>query len=148
MGRTVLQFTVPGVPAPQGSKVRTKWGVREDNPATRPWRTAVAWEATAAMRALTETVGEPLLPPYLLEVIFFFPRPKSHYGTGKKAGVLKDTAPVFHAGKPDVDKLVRAIGDSLTGIVVRDDSQIARVYAEKRYGEPCARITLSSLSDT
>lgn len=32
----MIEFTVPGIPAPQGSKVRTKWGMREDNPATRP----------------------------------------------------------------------------------------------------------------
>jgi hypothetical protein len=44
-----VEFMIAGIPAPQGSKTRTKWGVREDNPATKPWRSAVAWEATAAM---------------------------------------------------------------------------------------------------
>ncbi len=132
----MIEFTVPGVPAPQGSKVRNRFGgVREANPATRPWRTAVAWEASAAMRA-----APPLLGPLHLDVVFVFPRPKSHYRTGKHAGTLRDTAPTHCATKPDTDKLIRAIGDSLTGCVVRDDSQFVKVTAEKIYGSPRAII--------
>lgn len=137
-----ISFTVPGVPAPQGSKTRTKWGVREDNPATRPWRQAVGWEATAAMHA---EEFDALLGPLALEVVFYFPRPKSHYRTGRHAGVLKDSAPDFHTAKPDADKLLRAIGDALTGLVCRDDSQFALVRAEKVYGEPRALILVREL---
>ena len=68
----MIEFTVPGVPAPQGSKVRTKWGMREDNPATRPWRQAVGFEALAAM-----TGAPPFSGALRLEVEFRFPRPKS-----------------------------------------------------------------------
>lgn len=126
----MIEFTVHGIPAPQGSK--TAWGT-EANPNTRPWRAAVA------SLAADVTAGRPLLEGALtLEVIFTFPRPKSHYRTGKNAGVLKDDAPVFHATKPDTDKLLRAIGDSLTGIVCRDDSQFAQVRAVKIYGEPAS----------
>lgn len=135
-----VTFTVPGVPAPQGSKVRTKWGVREDNPATRPWRSAVGWEASFAMQ------GDDLLAgPLALEVVFYFPRPKSHYGSGKNAGVLKATAPDWHISPPDTDKLLRAIGDSLKGIVCRDDSLFALVRAEKVYGEPRALVLVREL---
>jgi crossover junction endodeoxyribonuclease RusA len=116
----VVTLTVAGVPAPQGSKVRTRWGVREDNEATRPWRSAVAHEATVVMNGDTEL----LFGPLRLEVAFYFPRPKSHFGSGAKANTLKDSAPRFHTSKPDTDKLLRAIGDSLTGIVVRDDSHL------------------------
>lgn len=137
---TEVTFTVPGVPAPQGSKTRTKWGVREDNPATRPWRSAVAWEATNAMSEREQLSG-----PLALEVIFYFPRPKSHYGTGTRADTLKPAAPDFHTTKPDADKLLRAIGDSLTGIVCRDDSQLSVVKAEKLYGTPKAQILVREL---
>lgn len=133
-------FTVAGVPAPQGSKTRTKWGVREDNPATKPWRAAVAWEATAAMQGLALFTG-----PVLLAVTFRFPRPKSHYRTGKNAADLKPSAPMFHATKPDTDKLLRAIGDAITGIVVRDDSQIVQVVAAKLYGTPHAEVHIVPL---
>jgi Holliday junction resolvase RusA-like endonuclease len=138
-----VSFTVPGVPAPQGSKVRTKWGVREDNPATRPWRTSVAWEATAAMQG-----REPLTGPLFLAVTFFFPRPKNHFGSGRNSDVLKPSAPTFHTAKPDCDKLIRAIGDSLTGIVCRDDSQIAVVMAYKMYGTPRAEISATSAPES
>ena len=139
----MVSFTVPGLPAPQGSKTRTKFGVREDNPATRPWRNAVAWEAKAAMNGTM-----PLAGPVRLDVVFYFPRPKSHFGSGRNAETLKPAAPTFHTAKPDVDKLCRAIGDSLTGIVLRDDSQIAQVFASKKYGSPCAEITVAPLSDS
>lgn len=135
-----VSFTVPGIPAPQGSKTRTRYGVREDNPATRPWRAAVAWEATAAMQ-----MREWLTGPLGLEVSFYFPRPKNHFGTGSKANTLKPAAPEWHASKPDADKLVRAIGDSLTGIVARDDSLIARVLVEKLYGASRAEIRVYEL---
>lgn len=137
-------FTVPGVPAPQGSKVRTKWGVREDNPATRPWRTAVGWEASALRASIDDNEQyDPVFPlagPLSLWVVFFFPRPKNHYGSGRNANILKPSAPIFHTSKPDGDKLTRAIGDSLTGILVRDDSQFCDVRAVKLYGEPRAVI--------
>ena len=48
--------------------------------------------------------------------------------------MLKENAPVYHCGKPDTDKLIRAIGDSLTGIVVRDDSRFVILQARKMYG--------------
>lgn len=133
----MIEFTVHGIPAPQGSKVRNRYGgIREANVNTLPWRAAVADKAAETM------AGIPLLEGALvLEVYFHFPRPKSHYRTGKHAGVLKDTAPMFHATKPDVDKLVRAIGDALTGQVVRDDAQFSGVVATKLYGEKaCAHV--------
>jgi crossover junction endodeoxyribonuclease RusA len=137
---TGVLFIVAGVPAPQGSKTRTKWGVREDNPATRPWRTAVTWEATAAMQG-----RDPLTGPVLLHVTFHFPRPRSHYGTGRNADRLKESSPSFHATKPDADKLLRAIGDAITGVVVRDDCQLAQVVAVKRYGVPHAEVHVAPL---
>jgi Holliday junction resolvase RusA-like endonuclease len=131
----VIEFTVHGIPAPQGSK--TAWGT-EANPNTRPWRAAVAAEAAAVRN------GKGLLPrdvPLKVRATFYFPRPKHHYRTGSLSGVLKDQAPDFHMSKPDGDKLARAIGDSLTGVVFKDDSQIAVWRIEKRYGDT-ARVEL------
>jgi Holliday junction resolvase RusA-like endonuclease len=131
-----VQFTVPGLPAPQGSK--TPWGT-EANPRTRPWRAAVTAEAAEAMR----TRGASLFTgPVLLDVVFSFTRPKSHYGTGRNADRLKPGAPRFHASKPDADKLARAIGDSLTGVVFRDDSQIGRLTVSKVYGDTAGATVL------
>jgi len=35
--------------------------------------------------------------------------------------------------RPDLDKLVRAVGDALTGIIYEDDSQVVLVRARKQY---------------
>jgi Holliday junction resolvase RusA-like endonuclease len=120
-----ISLTVPGVPAPQGSLIRP------DNPATRPWKQAIAWEARAALGHFDLITG-----PVEIIARLYFPRPKSHFGTGRNASVLKATAPSFHQSKPDTDKLQRAIGDSLTGVLLRDDSQIVHWDVWKFYGNP------------
>lgn len=135
----MIEFTVIGTPAPQGSKTRTRWGVREDNPATKPWRSAVAAEAAAVWN------GQPLISePVSLDVLFVFSRPKGHYRTGRFAGMLRPSAPVWCSTKPDADKLARAIGDALSGQILRDDSLIVEWLIRKVYGSPArCRIRIS-----
>lgn len=66
-------------------------------------------------------------------------RPKAHYG---KNGVKKN-APYWHTKKPDLDNLIKAVKDSLTGIVYRDDGQICLETANKRYADvPGIRIVI------
>jgi crossover junction endodeoxyribonuclease RusA len=142
----VVTFTVHGEPAPQGSKTtgRTKAGatfVREDNPATEPWRNAVAARARAAM------AGRPPLAGALeLDVVFVFARPRAHFGTGRNAGRLKPSSPNYCAKRPDLDKLVRAVGDALTGIAVVDDAGFVVIRAAKHYGAPAAHVTIRELA--
>jgi len=133
----LFEITVAGTPIPQGSKRSVGKFMIEANPRTRPWRSAVSHEALTAWEG-KELLDEPLF----LLVDFYFARPKSHYRTGKNAHMLKEDAPHFHAGKPDADKLLRAIGDSLTGIVVRDDSRFVQVNAVKLYGQERAVIRI------
>lgn len=145
----IVAFDVHGEPAPQGSKTvgRSKAGaafVREDNPATEPWRNAVTRAATAAMGDLGRP---PIAGPVELEVIFVFARPKSHYRTGKRAGELKPSAPHYCSKIPDVDKLVRAIGDAITGVVVVSDAAIVKLRAEKHFGPPAAYVTVRELTE-
>lgn len=145
---TAVSFTVLGTPIPQGSKTKTRWGgLREDNPATQPWRDTVAWQARATMGSTP-----PLLGPCALRVVFYLPRPKAHYGTGKNADRLKATAPGYCQTKPDLDKLLRAIGDALTTAGVwRDDNQAVTVDASKLYAfpgqQPGCHITVTPLPE-
>lgn len=75
--------------------------------------------------------------PVALYVIFYFNRPNWHFRT--KAGkvdrsALKPSAPKYPCGAiGDLDKLVRAIGDALTGVVYGDDCQIVSILAYKVY---------------
>jgi crossover junction endodeoxyribonuclease RusA len=140
-----IAFTVIGLPVPQGSKkvVPTRAGPRaieSNEKKIRPWRATLSAAAAEAMGGRTLLTG-----PVQLKVEFVFPRPKGHFGTGRNAGSVKHSAPTYVSTKPDLDKLVRAIGDALSGVVVRDDSQIAHVNVWKVYGEP-AQATISVMS--
>jgi Holliday junction resolvase RusA-like endonuclease len=141
-----VAFEVAGVPVPQGSKTtgsRKDGGtfVREGNRAKlEPWRAAVSAAASKAMGG-----RNPIAGPAALNVEFVFPRPRTHVHTGKRAGEIKANAPRWHSSRPDTDKLLRAIGDALTGIVVTDDAQFAAISAEKRYGGPCVRVVVVEL---
>ncbi len=82
------------------------------------WRQTVGYDARRNMRGRPKLEG-----PLELCVWFYLPRRKS---------VTRERPSV----KPDLDKLVRAIGDALEGIVYVNDSQIVRIVAEKFYGAP------------
>lgn len=42
---------------------------------------------------------------------------------------------ILKAPKPDLDNLVKNVGDSFNEIVFKDDSQIAILYAQKRWAD-------------
>ena len=125
---TARRFSVLGLPAPQGSKTHIGNGrMVESSKRVKPWRRQVA----AAY--VQHDFGDVLIGPLALTVDFYLPRPKAHYGTGRNAGTLKDSAPAEHLTMPDLDKLVRAVGDALTRLAWRDDSQIFAWHAYKHY---------------
>lgn len=141
-----VAFTVDGTPVPQGSKrvVPTARGHRsvETNERTlNPWRNAVTGAAARAMGGRVPMAG-----PVRVDATFVHPRPRSHFGTGRNAGQLKSSAPVYCSTRPDVDKLLRAILDSITGVVVIDDGQVVELVARKHYGSPAAHITVTRLA--
>ena len=71
-----------------------------------------------------------------LRLIFYMPRPKSHYRTGKFSHILKDSAPSFHTKKPDVDNLSKAVLDAMTDAgILSDDSIVVQHYIYKKYTE-------------
>lgn len=144
---TAVRFTVYGVAAPQGSKVRTRHGgMRESSKRLAPWRAQVSLSAAQEMAHGFRT--SLLDGPLRARILFVLPRPKSHFGTGKRADVLKLSAPVYPSVTPDLDKCCRAIFDSLTGVVFRDDAQVASLVAEKRYGAPArVEVTVEPLED-
>lgn len=134
---TPFELTVYGKPQPAGSKTayvhpHTKQIVVTDaNSKARTWKDQVA---QAAGRAFGD---RPIMTGAVtLDVTFFEPRPKGHYGTGRNEGVIKDSAPEYPTKAPDTTKLVRGTEDAMSGIVYRDDSQVVDLIARKRYGAP------------
>lgn len=134
-----LTITVEGVPRPQGSM---SVGKRRDGRAYAYYpETVVRWRkqvTDAAKVALAvQRHGGFGLQPVVVTLAFDLDRPKSHYGTGRNSAVLKRNAPVHHLNHPDLDKLARSIGDSLTDAGVwGDDSQVVELFAVKRYTAP------------
>lgn len=148
----VLQFEVEGVPAPQGSKKavphRTTGRIMMidvNSPTLKAWRGMVTRAATNALA--WNPSPELKTGPLVVEVVFFLPRPKSHRRTGRNANLLRDDARDF-PGKPDLDKLVRAVFDAMTAVVWTDDSQVVSVQASKVFAEdfePGAHVTIERL---
>ena len=126
-----LSFDVKGVPGAQGSKRHVGRGVMlESSKKVAPWRTDVRDSALAAMG----DDWQPLTGPVTIEVTFYFPRPRSHYGTGRNAERVKDSAPDWPDTKwaGDLDKLTRAVFDSLTaGGVIEDDARVVEAAVSK-----------------
>lgn len=80
--------------------------------------------------------NKPLVPfdePLFVNLTFHFPRPKSHYRTGKNSHIMKDSAPINHTGIPDADNLAKFVCDSLNGVFWRDDSIISELSVSKVY---------------
>jgi Holliday junction resolvase RusA-like endonuclease len=73
--------------------------------------------------------------PVGLDVEFVFRRPDGHYKRNIRGDDTRLTAssPKTHTQKPDVDNMVKFLGDSLTGICYADDAQITHVRAAKRW---------------
>jgi crossover junction endodeoxyribonuclease RusA len=98
-----------------------------------PWVTAVKAEAL-----YHKPRGQGLPGPFAAEMVFHVKRP---------AKTIHPEAPI---GPPDVDKLVRAVDDALTGMIWEDDAQVVRLVGEKRWsGErgPGVLVTVNHLED-
>lgn len=122
-------FTVRGTPAPQGSKTRTRWGMKEASSKLMPWREAIV---SQIMREGHDGLG--LTGPIHVRATFIFPRPKNHYGSRNGEPYLKDSAPWWKPSDPDLDKLQRSLGDALAQSgMIADDNQIVMWESIKRY---------------
>lgn len=134
---TAVSFTVPGTAAPQGSKRHVGHGrMIESSKAVGPWRERVALVAHQTMR--DPGPHELITGPVTVAINFVLHRPVS---TPKRR-----TPPAVK--KPDLDKLVRAILDAITGIVIADDSQVINLVASKELAQlgeaPHARISVEA----
>tara|TARA_R100001163_G_C4858279_1_gene65714 strand:- start:19 stop:486 length:468 start_codon:yes stop_codon:yes gene_type:complete len=138
--------TVLGKPAPQGSKRHVGNGVMvESSNRCKPWRQDVRH---ATLELLPDGWHARMEDAMLLSITFVFARPKNHF---RANGRLKPSAPKHCISRiGDVDKLSRAVLDSLTGICFHDDAAVISLIANRRYAtateSPCAIITVTALS--
>jgi Holliday junction resolvase RusA-like endonuclease len=128
-----VSFSVTGNPASQGSHAIMQGRIVQVNSSKhKAWRKAIAQAATEALPSDWTLIDDPCE----LVVNFYMPKPKT---------VTRPLPSV----SPDLDKLIRAVGDSLTGTVITDDSRIVRISARKLYAEgiePGATISVKTLN--
>jgi Holliday junction resolvase RusA-like endonuclease len=131
-----VSFTVRGVPVPQGSKralVHRSTGravvIEQGGQRHKDWRQDVKSAAVEAMgwRVSEDGIkvfGQPVMTgPVGVSICFTVPKPKS----------APKTRRIWPDKRPDLDKLVRAILDAITGEVIADDAQVTELRAYKVY---------------
>lgn len=114
VGRAATKGSTRIVPHPKSGKPI----IIADSKTLDAWTGDVQWSARAnrvPLRSKPAAIG--------LRVWFLFERP---------ASVPAGERP-FMTVKPDIDKLLRASLDALTGIAYEDDSQVVEVQTFKRY---------------
>jgi len=136
MPETKFTISVSGDPASQGSHAIMHGRIVQVNSKKhKAWRTAIVSEAISAL----PEGWEPLDEPVELIVNFYMPKPAS----------VKRSLPSV---SPDLDKLIRSVGDALAiAGVYTDDSRIVRISARKLYAqgiEPGATIEVRTIHDT
>ncbi len=126
----MIHAFIPGTPVPQGSVNAYRGRIVGVTPKLRAWRLKVR-TGTIARHA-----GPPLDGPITVHLVFQLAPPKRPRWA-------------LPAVKPDVDKLIRAVFDSLSTTkqmrgVITDDARIVSITATKTYhGNPGVMITIT-----
>lgn len=136
----MIHFTVPLIPTAKG---RPRFGrvgtfVRTFTPA-KTERAERDFIALAAEHAPPAPIGGPVE----VQFCFVLPIPRGWPRWKQEAAVA---GRFFHTSKPDLDNLEKLALDALqrSGQFFRDDAQITRTFAEKRYGvAPGTTVTIA-----
>jgi Holliday junction resolvase RusA-like endonuclease len=161
---TTLCFTVLGEPMSKGSMTGELVTYGDGSPLIKNGKPLVrvrpnkgrALETNAqgiarVALAARQQAGFGLLRDCAIHVTarFYMPSPAYRYGSGRNAGLLKDSAAARPAKKPDADKLARQLLDAITGVIYADDGQVVSLLCEKHYAEgdqvPCTEVEVSVL---
>ena len=151
-----FSFFVAGKPETQGSKnafgrtwtdangkQRVAVAMVEQSKGLYQWRSSIGRMALIMRPDTWRTDGL-----YVLEALFYMPRPKSHFNS---KGELKLNAPIFHSKAGDADKLLRACGDALTKVCYDDDALIIAASSIKLYckagGVPGVHVKVTRLDE-
>ena len=133
----LINMTVPGEPKP--------WQVWVRMSAPTPGYLAFkAWQETIQAKCLEVWRNQPLIETAVeihLEFVRSYPKnlPKKEASRERR---LKEAL----VRKPDLDNLCKAAIDGIKGIILKDDTVVTRLSAEKRFGlEPMTMITVSEV---
>jgi len=128
-----VTFHVSGLPVPQGST--RGFVVKGRVVITSTAKGLAAWRQIVSVRA-QEFATEPFGGPVSVDLVFLLPKPKS---SPKKKRI-------YATKRPDLDKLIRAVLDGITHVLVADDSQVVQITAVKDYGPPGVHVTVTEIA--
>ncbi len=120
-----IEFTVPGLPIAQP---RQRYAIKAGKAMnyTEVKHNVNAYKAAVKLRAAESYDGGALIDgPVSLLVEFFFPR------TQAETWKTKPMPRKPHCKKPDADNLLKAVKDSLTGCLWRDDALVWSTQVRK-----------------
>lgn len=96
--------------------------------------TSENWKSCIADAARPFLPDARIAVPVSVQCTFLLPRPKNHFGIGKRSGVLRPDAPYFCTRKPDLDNYEKAVWDTLVTIgFLVDDALIVQSQSSKLY---------------
>ena len=130
----LINMTVPGEPKPWQVWVRM-------SAPTRGYQEFKAYQATIQAKCLEAWRNKPLIETAVeINLVFIksYPNnlPKREANRERR---LKEAL----CQKPDLDNMVKAAIDGVKGTVLKDDTVVTRLSAEKRFGpEPMTMITV------
>jgi len=129
----VLRFTVPGEVRGKGRPRIVKIGGFSRLTADAKTASYENLVALSAMEAMNRSgmAAAYFTGPVVVEIVARFTPPASA-SRKARAAMLSGEAPPTR--KPDIDNIVKVL-DALNGIAWRDDAQVVRIVAEKRYAE-------------
>jgi Holliday junction resolvase RusA-like endonuclease len=134
-----IAVVIAGQPVAQGRpRFTTRGGFPRayDAPRAREWKSVAATLMLAARGRAG--VHAPLAMALSVDVCAVFAKPKKPTRTWP--------------GRPDLDNIIKAVGDAGNGILWEDDSAICRIYARKRYAEaaeaPCVEVSVRAIDVT
>ena len=134
----IVEFSVSGKPITQGSKraIRGRYMRDTSDEATKhqPANRLKSWRSKirqAALERISEGPYELIERPVNVCAEFVFDRHPSQW---LKSGSIRRGAPIVPVG--DLDKLLRAVCDSMSGTVYKDDRQVVGFDGSyKRFAE-------------
>ncbi len=118
----MILLTIEGLPTPwtpsRVTRTRHAFNPKYQEKAFAVWQIKSQWNQ------------EPLLTPVSIEYTFHLPIPS---GTSKIRRTQMLNGVLHHIKRPDVDNLSKFASDCLKEIVIKDDSQVFKLAAEKIY---------------
>lgn len=138
-----ISFIVPG--NPQG-KARPRVCRANGKSITYTPRKTVEYERLirASYSSISKFKFEKNIP-LEISILALFPLPKNSSKKFVNAALNNE---IYPTKKPDCDNITKVICDALNGVAYYDDSQICKVYFEKKYAQfSCVKIEINIIKE-